>query len=165
MTIFNVLVLFCMVTYAVAFRGPMGTKWTKATRSFQLHEVPLELTGQLDESRKWDVTLIFQGETKVVSISEGTSVLELSEKMWRGITSSCRNGVCTSCAGQIQAGKENLVMAVNCLGVPQLEAGFICTCQSYIKGPGVTLLLGQYDAVDESQYGQFEKSYVKGEKK
>ena len=165
MSIFNVIFSLCMVACAVAFRSPMGMKWTKATRSFQLHEVPLELTGQLDASKKWDVTLIFEGETRVVSVSEGTSILQLSEKMWRGVKSSCRNGVCTTCAGQIQAGKENILMAVNCLGKPQLEAGFICTCQTYITGPGVTLLLGQYDAVDESQYGQFEKSFVKGEKK
>lgn len=45
------------------------------------------------------------------------------------------------------------------LGKPQLEAGYICTCQSYPIGPGITVKLGMYDEVYESQYGQFEQSY------
>ena len=67
-------------------------------------------------------------------------------------------------------------------GKPQLEAGFVCTCQCFVTGPGVTIKLGwllcalsslkgefyaisvlscagMYDQVYESQYGQFEKSY------
>jgi hypothetical protein len=48
---------------------------------------------------------------------------------------------------------------VNGLGEPQLDAGFVCTCQCYVTGPGVTVQLGMYDQVYESQYGQFEKSY------
>lgn len=48
---------------------------------------------------------------------------------------------------------------MNGLGDPQLEAGFVCTCQCYVTGPGVTVQLGMYDQVYESQYGQFEKSY------
>lgn len=56
-----------------------------------------------------------------------------------------------------------MLLAVHGLGVPQIEAGYICTCQAYAKGPGITVQLGMYDEVYESQYGQFEKSY--GEKK
>jgi hypothetical protein len=52
--------------------------------STSLAAMPMELTGQLDPSRKWDVTLEFNGETKVVSIAEGTSILEASEKIWDG---------------------------------------------------------------------------------
>ena len=51
------------------------------------------------------------------------------------------------------------MLAVNGLGQPQLDRGFVCTCQCYATGPGVTVKLGMYDEVYESQYGQFEKSY------
>lgn len=61
--------------------------------------------------------------------------------------------------GQVAEGIENTVQAVNGLGKPQIEAGFVCTCQCYVTGPGVTIELGKYDEVYESQYGQFEKSY------
>ncbi len=60
---------------------------------------------------------------------------------------------------KVVAGRENTIQAVNGLGEPQLEAGFVCTCQCYVTGPGVTVQLGMYDQVYESQYGQFEKSY------
>ena len=54
---------------------------------------------------------------------------------------------------------DNTLMAVNCLGKPQLDAGFVCTCQTYACGPGVVIKLGQMDECYEGQYGQFEKSY------
>lgn len=50
-------------------------------------------------------------------------------------------------------------MAVNCLGKPQIDAGFVCTCQCFACGPGVVIKLGQMDECYEGQYGQFEKSY------
>lgn len=60
---------------------------------------------------------------------------------------------------QIVDGKACTVLAVHGLGEPQIDAGFICTCQCFVKGPGVVVLLDQYDEVYESQYGQFEQSY------
>ena len=60
---------------------------------------------------------------------------------------------------QVVSGIENTLLAVNGLGEPQLKAGFVCACQCYVTGPGVTVQLGMYDQVYESQYGQFEKSY------
>lgn len=45
------------------------------------------------------------------------------------------------------------------LGKPQLAAGYVCTCQTYVNGPGLVVELGKFDEVYESQYGQYEKSY------
>ena len=45
------------------------------------------------------------------------------------------------------------------LGKPELEAGFVCTCQSYATGEGIVVKLDMYDEVYESQYGQYELSY------
>lgn len=53
-----------------------------------------------------------------------------------------------------------MILAVHGLGVPQIEAGFVCSCQAFAKGPGIVCQLGSYDEVYETQYGQFEKSYV-----
>ena len=66
-----------------------------------LFEVPMELIGQLDPNQKWTVRLIYKGQEKEEVISEDTSVLEAAEKIWRDAPSSCRNGVCTTCAGQV----------------------------------------------------------------
>ena len=56
-------------------------------------------------------------------------------------------------------GRDNVKLAVHGLGEPQIDAGFVCTCQCYPTGPGVVIRLGAYDEVYESQYGQFELSY------
>lgn len=56
-------------------------------------------------------------------------------------------------------GLDNIKLAVHGLGEPQIDAGFVCTCQCYPTGPGVVIRLGAYEEVYESQYGQFELSY------
>lgn len=128
-------------------------------KSNKLYDVPLELEGKLDPQKKWMVKFVFNGESKEVLVSEGTSALETGEKIFKGVESSCRNGVCTTCAGKVSAGIENVKLAVHGLGQPQIDAGFVCTCQCYVCGPGVVIELGKNDEVYESQYGQYEESY------
>jgi hypothetical protein len=64
-------------------------------------------------------------------------------------------------------GRDNTILAVHGLGKEQIDLGYVCTCQCYVKGPGVTVELSLYDQVYELQYGRFEKSYEMkyGEKK
>eukprot|EP01035_Chromulina_nebulosa_P018176 gene18176-23834_t len=119
----------------------------------------MELTGRLDPSKKWLVKFIYKGEEKEVEITEATSFLEIGEKIFEDVESSCRNGVCTTCSGKVLQGRENVELAVSGLGVPQLEQGFICACQAFAVGPGVVVKLGAYDECYESQYGQYELSY------
>jgi hypothetical protein len=66
-----------------------------------LRYIPVELEGQLDGSRKWDVKFIFNGEEKVMTVAEDMSLLEAGEELFYGVDSSCRNGVCTSCAAKV----------------------------------------------------------------
>lgn len=80
-----------------------GLQVFHARQSFRLKDVPLELTGQLDPSKVWPVKFIFKGEEKIINVSEGTSFLEASEKSFDDVESSCRNGVCTTCAGQVRS--------------------------------------------------------------
>lgn len=70
-------------------------------RYLPLHDVPLEIADKLDPTKSWDVKFIFNGEEKVVSMCEDTSVLEKGEEIFGGVESSCRNGVCTTCAGRV----------------------------------------------------------------
>ena len=162
--------------------GPMNGRHMSRTTS--LYDIPLELSGRLDASRSWDVKFIFNGQEKIVSVPEDSSILEMGETIFDGVDSSCRNGVCTTCAGQVSCisiqlksnynnyystsfikvieGRDNALLAVHGLGIfanslknkaiitvthflgkPQLEAGFVCTCQCYVTGPGVTVKLGK----------------------
>lgn len=58
----------------------IGIAWLSVVKSFiilpyakkfvcrsetSLYEIPLELTGQLDSSKTWDVTFLYNGEEKV----------------------------------------------------------------------------------------------------
>jgi len=66
-----------------------------------MFDVPVELTGRLDPSKSWPVKFIFKGDEKVIDVPEGTSFLDIGESFFQGVESSCRNGVCTTCAGQV----------------------------------------------------------------
>jgi len=37
---------------------------------------------------------------------------------------------------QIIEGKQNTILAVHGLGAAQVNAGYVCACQCYVKGPG-----------------------------
>jgi ferredoxin len=85
--------------YALKFTS-LGHRLARSTIT-KLHDIPMELTGQLDPNTKWNVKLIYRGEERIINISEDTSVLEAAEKLWDDAPSSCRNGVCTTCAGRV----------------------------------------------------------------
>jgi|MDTB01.1.fsa_nt_gb ferredoxin len=158
MTYYKFVIMAILLAGIYAFR-PGGVSRALSHSRSRLHEIPLELEGQLDEKNKWTVKFIYNGEEKDVEVGEGDSILESAEKIFDYVESSCRNGVCTTCAGQVTAGIENTKTAVHGLGKPQVDAGFVCTCQCFPVGPGVTVKLGMNDECYESQYGQFEKSY------
>lgn len=147
----SVVLRSCVNAFAVNHRGVRHSAYLRA--------VPLELEGQLDPTKKWKVKFVYKGETKEVEMSESSSALEVGESLWDDVDSSCRNGVCTTCAGRVAEGRENTKLAVHGLGKPQIEQGFVCTCQCYVCGPGVTIQLGMNEEVYESQYGQYEESY------
>lgn len=58
--------------------------------------------------RSWEVKMTFNGETKVLTVSEDTPILEAAEKQWPDVPNSCRNGICTTCAARVTAGAESL---------------------------------------------------------
>eukprot|EP01036_Dinobryon_divergens_P029025 gene29026-38071_t len=121
--------------------------------------VPAELEGQLNPANSWEVKLVFNGKEKIVHVPEDCSMLEAGENAFDGVNSSCRTGICSTCAAQVVEGQENTLLAVHGLDLEQVAAGFVCACQCFAKGPGVIVKLGMYDEVYELQYGRFEKSY------
>lgn len=66
-----------------------------------LHDIPLELEGKLDATKQWDVKFLYNGEEKLVKVSEDTSLLDMGESLFDGVDSTCRNGICLTCAGQV----------------------------------------------------------------
>ena len=140
------LLLLMTVVSIGAYRLPV-----RSFRLPSLNSIPLELEGKLSESKKWPVKFIFLGEEKVFDVPESVSLLEFGESVFDGVESSCRNGICITCAARIEEGRENVLLAVNGLAKSQIDLGFVCSCQAYVTGPGVTVRLGQYDECYELQ--------------
>ncbi|EWM28287.1 ferredoxin (2fe-2s) [Nannochloropsis gaditana] len=133
-----------------------GLRAKNAQRVGAINVVPLELEGQLDPTKTWDVKMTYKGETKVLTVSEDTCILEAAEKEW-DVPCSCRNGICTTCAGRVIANPDSKKEAIHGLSAEQSKNGFVLTCQTHPCGPGLEVELGMYDTVYESQYGQYEK--------
>ncbi len=51
--------------------------------------------------------MTFNGETRMVTVPEDSSILEAAEKEW-DVPFSCRNGICTTCAAKVTAGAGSL---------------------------------------------------------
>jgi hypothetical protein len=75
--------------------------------------IPLELEGQLDEKKSWEVKFVFQGVEKVCKVPESMSLLEMGESIFDGVESSCRNGICTTCAARVIEGQDQTKLAVH----------------------------------------------------
>ena len=135
-----------------------GSGW-RSKFSTILREIPMELIGQLDPSKSWTVKFKFQDKEKDIIVPEDTSLLEIGEKYFDDVPSSCRNGVCTTCSAKIVEGRDSIKLAVNGFGEDIIAQGYVCSCQSYAAGPGIVIELGKYDEVYEEQYGKYEQSY------
>lgn len=102
--------------------------------------------------------MTLNGETKTVSVSEGTSLLDAAEEAFGDPPCMCRNGVCTTCAAEVtKGGHGSWVAAIESLSPEQRDAGFILSCQTYPSGPGLEVRLNAQEEVYESQYAKHEK--------
>lgn len=124
----------------------------------------LRATASLNEKAGADgaieITVEYQDRTEVVRCQPGQSILEAVEAsgLWTEVPSSCRAGVCTTCAAWLLSGDVEDPFAA--LDANIRKEGFILTCSSTPKadaGP-VRIRLGAYDQVYEMQYGRFEKA-------
>jgi ferredoxin len=145
-TMQQVLLFILLIATATAFRSP-----ARLLKRTVVAAIPLELTGQLDETKSWPVKYMFDGQEKTVDVPESMSLLEFAETIFEDVPFSCRNGICITCAAKIESGRENTLLAVSGMGEPQLDAGFVCSCQCFVKGPGVTVRLNQYEEAYEMQ--------------
>lgn len=113
---------FLMLLFVVAFVATQGLLHTtgnivrvfssssnaisKDMKLYGKYGVPMELLGYLDPKKKHTVKFIFNGEEKTVEVPEDVSFLEMGENLWRNAPSSCRNGVCTMCAGEVKPNRK-----------------------------------------------------------
>ena len=98
----------------------------------RLNVIPLEISGKVDPSKSWPVKFILNGEEKIHTVKEGTSMLEAAEQIYTDAPYSCRNGVCTTCSAKIVAGRENVLLAVHGLAETLIKIDYVCSCQTFV---------------------------------
>lgn len=100
-SLYRFVVTVCLLQFTSGYRTAFGTNLHQHNRIQPLLVIPIEIADKLDPTRSWDVNFIFNGEEKMVSMCEDTSVLEMGQEIFDGVESSCLNGVCITCAGKV----------------------------------------------------------------
>jgi ring-1,2-phenylacetyl-CoA epoxidase subunit PaaE len=87
------------------------------------------------ESSTKQLSIVMDGMTTVVEVAEGKSVLDAALDAGLDAPYSCMGGVCCTCRAKMISGTTE--MDVNyALEPDEVEAGFVLTCQTKLKGSG-----------------------------
>jgi ring-1,2-phenylacetyl-CoA epoxidase subunit PaaE len=121
--------------------GPEEMIWACKSVKFELftssNGVKKEQTpaaAQANSSTK-RLSIVMDGMTTVVDVAEGKSVLDAALDAGMDAPYSCMGGVCCTCRAKMVSGETE--MEVNyALEPDEVEAGFVLTCQTKLKGSG-----------------------------
>lgn len=114
-----------------------------------------QLPSRSSSTGRYEVTVILNGEEKVVSIPKDNNILAGLMDTDLNPPHSCRAGLCTECAAFVEEGMEQIQFEAAILDPKVSKLGFILTCSARVNGPGVKLKLGAGDDMYEAQYGNF----------
>lgn len=90
-----------------------------------------ELSGELN-----DVVITIDDESHQISLMPGEFILDAAERAGFDPPYSCQSGVCTTCKAKLQQGEVNMENNLG-LGADEVDEGYILTCISTPKTPGV----------------------------
>jgi 3-ketosteroid 9alpha-monooxygenase subunit B len=82
------------------------------------------------------VTVVLDGKTHEVPYEPGERVLAAVQRAGLEPPFSCEEGYCSCCMAKLTAGQVEMVTN-DCLTPDLIEEGWVLTCQSRCKGPGV----------------------------
>ena len=85
-----------------------------------------------------DVVMIIDDETYEVRLNENETLLEAGERVGIDPPFSCQSGVCTTCKAKLLVGEVEMENNFG-LGDDEVEEGYILTCISTPKTPGVKI--------------------------
>lgn len=92
---------------------------------------PVELSGEVNE-----ITLLLDDEKHEISMQPKETILEAAERIGIDPPFSCRSGVCTTCMAKVMQGEVQMENNFG-LGQDEIDEGFVLTCISTPKTPGV----------------------------
>jgi ring-1,2-phenylacetyl-CoA epoxidase subunit PaaE len=123
---------FGMVTDATGVLGEFGVLPERIHRElFWVDEAPPEL---IREERGPDgpaaeVTVVLDGRSTTVTVSEGVTVLEGAQRSRPDLPFACKGGVCGTCRARVVEGEVRMRRNF-ALEDAEIAAGFVLTCQS-----------------------------------
>mmetsp|Transcript_2928 Transcript_2928/g.4195 ORF Transcript_2928/g.4195 Transcript_2928/m.4195 type:complete len:158 (-) Transcript_2928:258-731(-) len=106
-------------------------------------------------AKTYDVDIELDGENHTIPVRSDETFLEAIENFGLAVDSSCRAGVCMTCAAKIQAGKVDVGEAA--LAEEVKESGYVLTCSAFPRSDGIKLKMQEFDDAYDMQYGQYEK--------
>lgn len=109
-------------------------KFELFTSSAGVNKTSTQLAEESDSSTK-RLSIVMDGMTTVVNVDEGKSVLDAALEAGIDAPYSCMGGVCCTCRAKVVSGETE--MDVNyALEPDEVDAGFVLTCQTKLKGFG-----------------------------
>ena len=109
-------------------------KFELFTSSTGVKKEQTQSAADVDSSTK-RLSIVMDGMTTVVDVAEGKSVLDAALDAGLDAPYSCMGGVCCTCRAKMVSGDAE--MDVNyALEPDEVEAGFVLTCQTKLKGTG-----------------------------
>ncbi|EME26513.1 ferredoxin [Galdieria sulphuraria] len=102
-----------------------------------------------------ELTVLYGNQQiKKIQVEQGQTLLEAMESSGLPADSSCRAGVCMTCAVKLLEGEVDNEEAA--LASEAKEAGFVLACSAYPLSPKVKIEINHGDDAYEMQYGKFE---------
>lgn len=106
-------------------------------------------------SKTYTVQIHHQGQTHILEVPENQTILAKAEAAGLDFPSSCRAGVCTTCAAQILEGKVEQGEGMG-LSPDIMDKGYALLCVSYPRSD-LKVETEKEDTVYHLQFGQFQQ--------
>eukprot|EP00871_Galdieria_phlegrea_P002546 jgi/Galph1/3292/GphlegSOOS_G1991.1 len=102
-----------------------------------------------------ELTVLYgENQSKNIQVEEGETLLEAMEASGLPADSSCRAGVCMTCAVKLLEGEVDNEQAA--LAKEAKQAGYVLACSAYPLSSKVKVEINHGEDAYELQYGQFE---------
>ena len=121
-----------MVTDAREVLGEHGVAPERIHRElFWVDEAPPELirAEQAPDGPSSEVTVVLDGRSTTVTMTEGVTVLEGAQRSRPDLPFACKGGVCGTCRARVVEGEVRMRRNF-ALEPAEVAAGFVLTCQS-----------------------------------
>jgi ferredoxin len=106
---------------------------------------------------EYEVTVVWKGEERKLIVRGDESILMACEEAGLSAPYLCRNGVCLECTGKVVEGMEHIRRDSQCHNDENVDAGYVCTCSTYVGGSGLKIEMEKMEEAYKKQFGKFEE--------